>query len=611
MLITADAPRALSAPSPPAFRRTDATPDAMIDDALARATAEGATEHAQAASLVVMLTLADRAENGRAERALARVAETASVPAEVRTQARLLARMAAAEGPTESGAREDHALGVVQALSVLGPFRDTGGGLDAHDGPEGDHAPFGTDARYSWGSYDVAWREVPRVFAQATGVPLDLFVHPRKESCTWLASALDVAKAQPLVLHVASTGQVRLVLDGADVARDDAVNAALRLDRLAVRVDVSAGRHLLAAKVCSGALDDDGQVRLRVTGETGRWPDGVTESPWSSTGLHAGKRAAARPVPTLLASVIARKDGDVEARLDAAVVRTLGGADDLRSPRAPGILAALADGGLSADAFATAGWIAPIGSNRSGWLLRARAEGDAGTRAFAERRLVERHLQAGMPDWAMATLRGAKLDDAKDAEAALIAARVELALGTDALRMRALHRLEAAVRAAADKAPDAVLEQLAHTAEGIAPDVALEMRERLASRGDRGADVVRMVASVRGRAAAIAAAQRAFAGGVTDASDALVGRADHRAHGRSRGGARGSTRQLARWAPNRAPVWAGLAQELSAAPADATGSAVIAAALRRARELDPGDARYRAELALRSKASPRGDDRDP
>jgi hypothetical protein len=115
---------------------------------------------------------------------------------------------------------------------------------------------------------------------------------------------------------------------------------------------------------------------------------------------------------------------------------------------------------------------------------------------------------------------------------------------------------------------------------------------------------VRVLASVRGRAAAIPAAKRAFAGGLTDASDALaVAQAIARTGAHEE--ARALYETLARWAPNRAPVWAGLAQELSAAPADATGSAVIAAALRRARELDPGEARYRAELALRTKASSR------
>ena len=50
-------------------------------------------------------------------------------------------------------------------------------------------------------------------------------------------------------------------------------------------------------------------------------------------------------------------------------------------------------------------------------------------------------------------------------------------------------------------------------------------------------------------------------------------------------------------------MWAGLAQELERGARRCRGGAAIAAALRRARELDPGEARYRAELALRAKAS--------
>jgi hypothetical protein len=60
--------------------------------------------------------------------------------------------------------------------------------------------------------------------------------------------------------------------------------------------------------------------------------------------------------------------------------------------------------------------------------------------------------------------------------------------------------------------------------------------------------------------------------------------------------------QLTRWAPNRASVWAGLAQETGAGSDDKTRDQAIAAALRRARELDPGEARYRVELALRTHA---------
>ena len=490
-LVLADAPRALSAPSA-AFRRTDATPDAMVDAALARATAPGATEHALAASLAVMVALANRAANGHVEQALARVASTSAAAPDLRAEASLMGRMISGSEGTEAGARANHALGMVEAVSVLGPFRDTGGGLLAHDGPEAEKVPFETSARYAWGSYDVAWREVPRAFAQATGIPLDVFIHPRKESCSWVAAALDVSRAQPIVVRAASTGQVRLVFDGTELARDEAVHSSLRFDRLAVRVDATAGRHLLAAKVCSGALDDDGQVRLRVTDDAGAWPEGVTEAPWSSGGLRPGHKFSAHPQTTVLSQSMAKSDGDIDSRLDVAVLRTLGGADDLRSPRAPGLLASIAEGGVDADGLATAGSIAPIGANRTAWLNRAREKGDAGTRAFAERRLVERHVQAGMADWGMATLQGAKIDQEKDAEAVLLTSQVELALGTDALRVRALHRLESIARSLGDATPDAILQALARTAEGLEPGAALGALETLAARGEWGPDEVRV-----------------------------------------------------------------------------------------------------------------------
>jgi hypothetical protein len=49
-------------------------------------------------------------------------------------------------------------------------------------------------------------------------------------------------------------------------------------------------------------------------------------------------------------------------------------------------------------------------------------------------------------------------------------------------------------------------------------------------------------------------------------------------------------------------VWAGLAQEIGASKGDATAADALAAALRRARELEPGEARYRSELAMRARS---------
>ncbi len=615
-LVLADTRTAFSTAPAPAIRWTDETPDSMVEDAAVRGTAPNAGPRAQLAALATVEALSDRAGWGVAQKAAERVG--AAGDADVRGEAALLARSLSGDEGSEASAQADAKLGVVDALALLGPFRDTGGGLDAHDGPEASGSTFSDGrARYSWGSYEVAWRAVPPSFAGADGVPLDVFVFPRKESCTWVATKLTVATPRKLLVRLAATGQARLVFDGADVARDDAVHEGGRFDRLAASVQTSAGAHLLAAKVCAGALDDDGRVRLRVTDTTGAWPTGVSASASldgtgsASTGKRPAPRLAFERVATPLERALGGPSADVEARTQVAVLRTLGGADDLRSPRAPGLLAALAEGSIDADHLAMAAWIAPSGANRSAWLNRARdaSAGDARTRAFVERRLVERHVEAGLADWAILALRGAKIDAAPDAEAALLASQVDVALGTDALKVRAIARLEAASKSAAP--PTAVLETLADLAAPLNPREAARQRELLAGRGELGSSRV-LASQTQGRAAVIPAARRAFAGSV-DTADEAVTVAQTVARSGAHDEARSLFEQLARWAPNRSTVWAGLAEETAAGPTDALRDETVQAELRRARELDPGEVRYRAELALRTRTpandQPRDDER--
>ncbi len=531
----------------------------MVADAAARAVAPDAREPEREAALAVIAHLSGTESNYKARIALERVASSTTVATDVRGDAALLARMMSADEGTESGARVDRKLGVVESLSILGPVRDTGGGLDTHDGPEDAKAFFAPGERYSWGAYDVAWRAVPSPYATASGVPLDLFVSPRKESCTWVATWLTVDKPQPLVLRVASTGQVRVVFDGANVVRDEHVHALARFDRVAGRVDAEAGGHLFAAKVCSGAPDDDGRVRLRVTDANGGWPAGVTAGPW--TGALHPKKVKSSALPTPLERALEPTSKDAEARLDAGILQTLGGADDLRSPRASGLLVSLVDGGLDLDRVAMAAWVAPSGANRSAWLNRVRQGSDAPARAFAERRLVERHLDAGLADWAMASLRGAGIDQAPDAEAALLAARVEMALGTDALRVRALHRLEQAADSLGDAAPDLLLQWLTQVGAGLDPQRTRATWEKIAQRAIPGGDYVRAVGSADGRAAVVAAAKRAFAGGLENADDALEA-AQAVAQAGAHEEARALFEELGRWSPNRSGVWTGVAQEV-------------------------------------------------
>jgi len=311
-------------------------------------------------------------------------------------------------------------------------------------------------ARYSWGVYDVSWRRALPGSSTPRGLPLDLYIHPRSESCTYLGSKVRLDAPGPVVVHVAASGAVRLVWDGADVAANDDVHARLVLDRMAARIASASGEHLLAVKVCSAAVADEGRVRLRFTDEAGK-PVTVTSSsdlrgvravtppetpaqkappvaakpPPDSGKGHPGKKGkgggeAPPPVPTPALPKIVPPSGvtvvptplqkaldiggqaSIDRVLTAIVLRTIGGADDARSPRAPGLLDRVARAeGLSPDALAMAGWVSPFGANRSGWLnlalARARAAGDAASTAFAQRRIAAAHLGSTFADWALAT----------------------------------------------------------------------------------------------------------------------------------------------------------------------------------------------------------------
>ena len=126
----------------------------------------------------------------------------------------------------------------------------------------------------------------------------------------------------------------------------------------------------------------------------------------------------------------------------------------------------------------------------------------------------------------------------------------------------------------------------------------MTVTEELARRGIRGEVLVDAMGS-RGKDEVVKAAQDAFAGGMDDADEALTV-AKHVTDAGAHDVAALLYRATARWAPNRPEAWAGLARELAAASSDPKDQQLVLVALRRARELAPGDAKYRAELALRS-----------
>lgn len=589
-----------------AARYTGETPDATID-AQKKLAIAASDDAERVAALSVIASVSERATEGAALQATRDVLASLAPTSELRGEAAALAR---AYAPTEgtvagAGSARDEA-GIVTALSVLGPFRDTGGGLDAHDGPEEKpSAASFTDPKgvYSWGSVEVAWRQVPPTFAQARGVPLDLFIHPRKESCSWIATKITLDARTPLVVRLAAAGTARLVFDGVDLDKSDDVHATMRFDRLAAKVDASAGSHIVAAKICSGALDDSGRARLRVTDDKNQPLDvkasaDLTLAPGQSIAWGATKPQ--RLVTPLIRAANGR--GSSAALLAAATVRTLGGAEDEKSPRAPGQLDALLQRkDLDPDRLAMAAWITPSGANKSARLYQARAAaekaGDATTKAFVDRRLVDQHLDSETPDWAIATLRGAKIDGKSDGEALLLSTRIARALRVEALAVRAMRDMTTAFNAGKDKLPLAVLFELASAARGGDVKTWVLATQELARRGVRGEILVDAMGT-RSRADVEAAAKDAFAGGMDDADEALsVARHVVEAGGHEL--AAQLYRATCAWAPNRPEAWAGLAREVAASSSDPKDKELVLVALRRARELSPGDAKYRAELALR------------
>src|SRR5207244_7836863 len=102
------------------------------------------------------------------------------------------------------------------------------------------------------------------------------------------------------------------------------------------------------------------------------------------TGAPDSSKIKPQKVATPLETGLGKKD------LEAIVLRTLAGADDMKSPRAPGLLDSFTHSAASADALAFAAWIAPSGANRSGWmslaLTKAKATKDDKTAQFVDRR---------------------------------------------------------------------------------------------------------------------------------------------------------------------------------------------------------------------------------
>ena len=296
--------------------------------------------------------------------------------------------------------------------------------------------------------------------------------------------------------------------------------------------------------------------------------------------------------------------------LEASILRVLAGADDVRSPRAPGLLDGVARApGATPDVLAIAGWISPFGANRSGWLNlaheRAIALHDNATASFTERRLAASRLGGHYNDWALASAAEVPFATERDSEARLIRALVKKQLGSSGFGRAALEDLLDIERSEKDKTPISVLSELFALSRSE-PALHQRLARRLVQVAPdaRGYGYVDAFRSEGGPAMERAASEAL--GGLTSADELL--RIGHELLAESRYAMAKKVFTLATYvAPNRASGFAGLSTVergiLASAPTKGRGSSDESQradmALLRAHDLEPADASLNAEVLFR------------
>jgi transglutaminase-like putative cysteine protease len=592
----------------PEGRWVAATPDAMIDLSQRAALRDGADALAR---VLLIDSLLHTASAGKSAKALEVVAASNT---SVAADARWLRRTHEPSAPvawtgmgalplTETGAPQWP--GLARSFLLLGPFEDTGGGLLRKEGPElNGHRFVGAD--YSRGVYAVRPQRSTVSSVTPRGLPLDLYVLPRSESCTYLSTVVQTP-GTPFVIHIASGGALKALWDGEGFMVDESQHGVANVDRAAATVTTTAGEHLLTLKVCTGARGDGGRVRVRFSDVDDQDLVLPTNSAPAKLDAVLARIKRRRPASNVVARATSlersRPTGDpsLERSLIAAVVSTLAGADDQRSLTAPGQLdRVVGDPAVNADRMALAGWIATFGANRSGWLASAmrRAGHDAATKDFAQRALVSYRLSAGAVDLAKATMEQAPLSKASDAHASWLRARVKDALGGEGLEAKAYADMRAIADSKRAATPMVVWVALARMAGSRQASSRLAALQHLAEglperRGPSYVGAYRMSGAASfERAAMQELLNQTRVSSVTGLAAMLFDAGRYPA-------AKQAFALAAHLAPNYARAHTGLASTMRAMDPTSANSDAVLALLARASELQPQNTELTAELRFR------------
>jgi len=558
-------------------------PQQMVSAALDRARQSGPSSIAW---LSVALRLRDRVA---VDQLAARLAAFDAVGADaiaVRDQARWIAASMAPRS------RPDLPPGLLRTWEVAGPFDAQSGGLAAREGPE--------NGAGTWdrGALQVRPRIVPPGAVGARGVPLDLMIHPRVESCTYLGSQVDLTQPRVFTVWMASSGSLRAAWDGRDVVTQAEVHEGAWFDRAAIRVEAVAGRHSLLVKVCSGASPDDGFVRVRVTDDAGDPVDLPWTAGLSLSQVARGGQATRRP--TLLSRLLGDPAPSPSRALEMALARSFAGADDLKKPQVPGLLdVVLRQPGASPPSIALAGWATPFvgeGSARlqTAWS-RASAAHDVSTMSFVARRLAELRMSSGFGRWASDAVTGAPVGGEDDTEARLLRAQTA-AMSSVARSVQTRAMLDIARQAPSVPAVWQAVAASSHAVDRSVWAFAQDKLWQTSSRADCADHVRAMLIRSPGDAAA---AGVACATGAPERASEVVEVAQVLLDAGRYADARHILRVAEPWLPNVAEYWATAASAWQAsAPGLPADPARALRALRRAAELRPTDAAIASRLGV-------------
>ncbi len=203
----------------------------------------------------------------------------------------------------------------------------------------------------------------------------------------------------------------------------------------------------------------------------------------------ATTRVVSRLVKTPLQLALENERRSTDHAIVAVLARTIGGADDLRSPRAPGLLDRIAKAPAAPpDQLALAGWLSAFGANKSGWLNAAMEhgveKGDVRSASFAQRRLVEALIAGGAMDSVVRLMQKAPLASEQDLYARSLRASI---IGRTRSQLDALTAFQAIDEEMKGRTSVAVLRELTSFASSK-PELRVGYQKRLAQASNMGRD---------------------------------------------------------------------------------------------------------------------------